>query len=1121
MDLFSFLESEDYKKSDNVHYGYRIEQLQVLNWGTFHNKIWTFDLGGNTSLLTGDIGSGKSTLVDAITALLVPTNKIKFNMAAGANHNERNFKTYVLGNYGQDKANEGKGKALTLRSYKNYSVILAVFKNKALGEVVTLAQFFYFSDQNKNPERFFVVADKQLSIEKDFSNFNNDYRYLKKRLKETTQVFDQFNQYSIIFRKLLGNLNNQAIDIFSQTISMKKVDELTSFVRKSILEPVDLSQSVDRLLDHYHDLNDSYNAILKAKRQIDFLKPIKDINTRYNKLKDKETIINESKNNLDIYFASKKELLYKEDITKNERLYAQTKETLSKYRNNKKEIEKEIEDIRLEIIQNDGNLIDKLKSDITTLEGNHKIKNNLLNNYINDINILNYNLDQKEISFKENYNKANTLKEELFNKENILVENIAINSTNIIKEKEVNNNIKQEIISLKNRKNNIPSAYILLKEKMAHDLSININDISFVGELVKVKDDQLLWEGAIERLLHNFGLSLIVPTIHYQAVSKWVNNNNLKSKLVYYKVDTNINYKSNEEVNENSIINKVEIIQNTIFYKWINNELINRFNYYASDDMASFYQNKKAITSTGQIKSFSRHEKDDRKLINDKSSFILGFTNQRKILMLEELLVISSKKLDEYESEKKSLDIEYKDCRNMLIAINNVIRVKEFDDIDIYSIESKIIIIKEKITDIEKNNDKLRLLNSKLNDLKNIKDKLDNDISDFNFQVKTQEQNLDALKESQSLNNVILSSVSDIDFAYLDSIKNIATTLRSLTLKNEVEYDKDYREYLYNELQSILDKKAKQESQINQKILKYKIEYPLETKDIDEDIMSVPELLDSLSILMKEDLPKFEKKFKEKLQTNLIKDIANFNYELKTEYNNITKKIGIINKALSQIDYNAGRYIQIEHEDTQDSEIKFFKAKLRECTSNTSQSFDDVDVATAKFNEIKELLDRFQGRQNEAEYDKKWRNKVIDVRNWALFNASERYNDTHELYEFYTDSGGKSGGQKEKLAYTILAAGLAYNFGLSNEDTKENSFRFVVIDEAFLKSSDDSAKYGLTLFKELDFQLLVVTPLAKIKTIEPFISNVGYVSNNPDTHNSQLLSLTIDEYKKRAKEFIK
>lgn len=49
------------------------------------------------------------------------------------------------------------------------------------------------------------------------------------------------------------------------------------------------------------------------------------------------------------------------------------------------------------------------------------------------------------------------------------------------------------------------------------------------------------------------------------------------------------------------------------------------------------------------------------------------------------------------------------------------------------------------------------------------------------------------------------------------------------------------------------------------------------------------------------------------------------------------------------------------------------------------------------------------------------------------------------------------------------------------------------IDEAFLKSSNEAATFGLALFARLDLQLLVVTPLLKLATIEPFIRHVGFV----------------------------
>ena len=61
--------------------GFRLARLEVVNWGTFHEHVWTLRLDGANGLLTGDIGSGKSTLVDAVTTLLVPPQKLAYNKA--------------------------------------------------------------------------------------------------------------------------------------------------------------------------------------------------------------------------------------------------------------------------------------------------------------------------------------------------------------------------------------------------------------------------------------------------------------------------------------------------------------------------------------------------------------------------------------------------------------------------------------------------------------------------------------------------------------------------------------------------------------------------------------------------------------------------------------------------------------------------------------------------------------------------------------------------------------------------------------------------------------------------------------------------------------------------------
>ncbi|MEN8168047.1 MAG: ATP-binding protein, partial [Pseudomonadota bacterium] len=55
--------------ADEALSGFRLQRFELLNWGTFHRHVWRIEPDGRNSLLTGDIGSGKSTLVDALTTL--------------------------------------------------------------------------------------------------------------------------------------------------------------------------------------------------------------------------------------------------------------------------------------------------------------------------------------------------------------------------------------------------------------------------------------------------------------------------------------------------------------------------------------------------------------------------------------------------------------------------------------------------------------------------------------------------------------------------------------------------------------------------------------------------------------------------------------------------------------------------------------------------------------------------------------------------------------------------------------------------------------------------------------------------------------------------------------------
>src|SRR5207302_9690977 len=107
----------------------------------FDRQVWRLTPNGKNTLLTGDIGSGKSTLVDAITTLLVPAHRVAYNKAAGADTRERTLRYYVLGYYKSERSEvTGVSKPVPLRDHNTYAVILRVLRNRGYEQTVTLAQ---------------------------------------------------------------------------------------------------------------------------------------------------------------------------------------------------------------------------------------------------------------------------------------------------------------------------------------------------------------------------------------------------------------------------------------------------------------------------------------------------------------------------------------------------------------------------------------------------------------------------------------------------------------------------------------------------------------------------------------------------------------------------------------------------------------------------------------------------------------------------------------------------------------------------------------------------------------------------------------------------------------------
>ncbi len=1092
--------------------GFRLERLELMNWGTFDRSVTILPLHGRTSLLTGDIGSGKSTVVDAITTLLLPAQAITFNRAAGAEGKERTLRSYVQGHYRTSRTESGEAtKPVALRPSGTYSVILGVFRNAGLGATVTLGQVLWQARETGQPNRYYAVADRDLTISADFAEFGGDVLDLKRRLRrDRVQVFDAFPAYAGAFRRLLGISGEQALNLFYQTVSMKSVGNLTQFVREHMLDRAPVADQVRELISHFDDLDRAHAAVQTAKAQIGALTPLCAEAERLASLTADVAHERALRDSLGPWFVEAKRRLWTEHL-------AALRTDLNASRHKLGLLD---EDLRLAqqaeaaardtLAGNGGNELDRLDDEARRLEaeatdrrGKARTYDDLLGTLgllpVTDVD--DFLARRQEVARVKSEGTAHATALDVRRTDL----EIAIRDA----EKE-ERSLRQEIISLRARNTLIPSGYLGLRQQLCAELRLPAADLPYVGELLTVGDSERIWEGAIERTLHSFALSLVVPDEHYARVSEWVDRTHLGARLVYLRVDTDTRPPTGTPARD-SLATKVQVKPGTAVSPWLERRLLERFDIPCCTDLAQFRRLPRALSIHGQIKgSQERHEKDDRFRIDDRSRYVLGWDNQTKITTLVGHADALAEQGRRTRSERDTVVERLGVLAQRSSAIAQLLLFGDYAEIDARSVAVRLDDVRRRRAEIEATSDILRDLTAQLERARaerarthEARDAVVGRVGSLQATVTGAEDLLADLG----------SEPEDTDTALF---RAVATRLVEagveVTRRSADAREREQREALTQTIDALDHRVRRSGEKVVAAMSDFRAAYPERTTEMDSSLEAAGEYQGLLARLVSDDLPRFEKRFKEMLNENTINEVVRLAAHLDRQREDIRRRIDQINASLHGMDYNPGRFIRLEAEQTTDADVREFRQDLRECTAGSATRDRSEQYSEERFHRVAALVARFRGREGRTDLDRRWTERVTDVRTWFRFSASERWRETDEEHEHYSDSGGKSGGQKEKLAYTILGASLAYQFGLEPGVTSSRTFRFVVIDEAFGRGSDESARYGLELFSRLGLQLLVVTPLQKIHVIEPYVHAVGYVANPTETR-SLLRTMTISEYR--------
>lgn len=1115
--------------------GFRLQYMELYNWGTFDGQVFRIAPESNNSLLTGANGSGKTTFVDALVTLLVPLKKDRFyNQSSGVEKKgDRTEESYILGHYGNiQKEGELSARTQSLRKKDTYSVLLATFSNQAQKNI-TLFQVRYFS--NGQLKRVFGLAHCPLEITKDFSNFDNrgnwrrrlDKQYNQNSKRRQIEFSKGPTDYAQRMVQLFGMRTDRALNLFNQVVGIKVLGDLDEFIRTNMLEWRDAENEYLQLKESFITLMNAKNNIDKAKEQIAQLTPI-------NRLANQLAAADKTFEGLQLekeiavfWFANKGKDLAGLEIGKLTNQIDVLTENIDLLKTEQEELREKETSLSVQIETDTvGRQIRELGAEIRRLEKQRDTRQNKLKDYNTIAQKVGLAQRPSEEIFHRQRERAKEEKQRCEERKEKEMENLRLAKN---RQDELALQIKEGIENIKIlrlNKNNISGRVAEIRGEILENLGATKEEIPFIGELIRVDETAKEWEGSIEKVLHNFALRLIVPEKYYYQVNKYVNNTNLRGRITYQRYKRQAALKNFQvPANKKALIHKLSFKPRNPYKDWVEQQISNQFNYICAENLGEFNQLEKAMTRRGLIKfGRGKHEKDDRRHILSKENYVLGWDNTEKlawwrkeIKRLQALETENNKSIKLLQQKIKAIE-ERKDNFYDLYKL-----FTKYDEINWEYYAKQVQEKREQLKVLEAANDKVKALQAQLKEVKNnIKEKegqIDATKDNKRRLTINKEQAIQQLQQhEQTLSNFPKFVQPDVL-----SFEHKYPKLLEITYANLAQSAANFRSEKTNELRRLDKQRAKLKEQIIPKISAFK--NPSESivakfKTWRMDVHQLPLGVEYVNAyqqkfaeLKAEDLPKYEKKFNEYLEETIINKVADFKFFFDRWVEDIKENIQALNDALKAIDFNnvPKTYIQLVSLNRPKTDIDEFKKLLYKAIPNFKELDASVDGKRRHFERhIQPLIEKLE--------DEKWRTKVMKVRTWYEYRAEEFYKENDQKFKTYSGMGQLSGGEKAQLTYTILGSAIAYQFGLTKAGMNNNSFRFIAIDEAFKAQDEDKAQYLMKLCKQLHLQLLVVTPSDNLHIVEPHISFVHYVERRND-RNSWLYDMPIQQFQEEREKY--
>ncbi|WGY04166.1 ATP-binding protein [Nocardioides sp. QY071] len=1118
---------------------WRAALLQLVNWGGF-GGLTTVPLRGDATMISGASGVGKSTILDAYTALMMPSDT-KFNGASNdavagraRSAGQRNLLSYLRGAVDvvdNPKTGRPEEKLLRGKGSDTWGAVAMTFVNDQGGRFTAVRTYYVPRRAARSGEVQMQLATHEGALSLETLEVAVPERFHANTLKKLfpgIRVHRTYAEFAAVLHARLGIGANgdgsKALRLLARIQAGNQVRSVDELYKDMVLERPTTYAAADRAIEHFDDLDASYTAMRTEEQKLELLEPITDLHER-------QVAATKRLAELDSYGVT---------------LSGDTPLRLWLLRTHLRLIEAAVAGNR-DSRQGTVEALTATRSAETTLAGDleaakeaHRAAGG------GDLQALAAQAEHERVIRQERGNRLAELEERVYplvgltdadapDLESALDSATAFAELQLLARKRLTAGeaeqatlraerdrvrdalvplkneqavLKRERASMENRNGRVPSYLHDLRAAVADASGLSVEELPFVAELIDLAPEEARWRTAIETVLGGTARMMLVPIGRLAEFSSAIDGLRLPGRLTFQGVELEL--PETGPADPERVAGKL-LFKDSPFSGWVQQHVEEPSrNAFCVESAADLDGPGFRVTAAGQTRNGDRgtHGRSDHRNI-------IGFSNEDAIAEIDAQLEELERRMEQVDAQLADLDRRGRLLEQQRKAYDAIAMVR-FDDVDVAGSDRRIAELEQRRTDILTSDDQLKVLQAQIDELVH---RLD-DARQERFALEQKQRELN-------------SGHSEL----VDSEDLVKDRLEAMEKGGAVELSEEQEAALAADFAAAaapadpedLDRFADNSHRLGERLRTAVADAEAEMRRCDDDLALIfkhykfqwdsPNLgatADSyadyariLDEIRGTGLAERRAEWRRRLTEWSGQDLVPLLGAMSSSVEEIEDRLEPINAILRRLEFGgaSGDRLRIRLRRLAPAHVQVFLKDLRALSSGVSGELDEAALEK-RFTDLSRFMQQLRkpAQSGDGPTVTTDRDRLLDVRRHVEISA-ERYDHlTGELRATYRTLGEKSGGESQELVAFIV--GSALRFRLGDEMRSRPRFAPVFLDEGFVKADSEFAGRAVQAWKGLGFQLIIGVPLDKVTGLEPHMDELLAITKNTTTHQSWITPIT-------------